>query len=155
MLGIKIRQYQDADSDQVKSLQTLALQAVGGAYGGKWDEDLNNISDIYLREGDFLVVTAKNKIIAMGALKKISKDIVELKRMRVHPDFQRQGLGQLLIDHLEYRAKELGYKTIQLDTTLKQVGAQNLYEKNGYIEIRRATDGLPSETIFYEKSLVK
>ena len=42
--------------------------------------------------------------------------------MRVHPEFQRRGFGQRILEALEKRAKELGYKEIQLDTIVKETG---------------------------------
>ncbi|GAC1462207.1 MAG: hypothetical protein NVS2B14_09680 [Chamaesiphon sp.] len=57
--------------------------------------------------------------------------------MRVHPDFQRQGYGQQIIEYLEAQAIKLDYKTLYLHTTSIQVAAQRLYEKNGYIETNR------------------
>ncbi|OGE32847.1 hypothetical protein A3C59_04350 [Candidatus Daviesbacteria bacterium RIFCSPHIGHO2_02_FULL_36_13] len=105
--------------------------------------------------GDFLVATNEGKVIGMGALMKVSDDKAEVKRMRVSPDSQRQGLGKAILDRLEQRAKELGYKTLELDTSINQPAAQEFYMKNGYVEVRREgpEQGWPVDTIFYEKSL--
>lgn len=154
MKGLQIRQYIDSDKDQVQTLHRIALESTNAfAKSGKWDSDLENIPKIYLEKGEFLVGLVDNKIIVMGALKSITDEIVEMKRVRVHPDFQRQGLGQMMLEFLEKRAKEIGYKIIQLDTTVKQIAAQKMYEKNGYVEIRRETEGWPLEVIFYQKKL--
>jgi GNAT superfamily N-acetyltransferase len=105
-------------------------------------------------KGKFCVGLLDKKIIAMGAFRKIADDTVELKRMRVHPDFQRQGYGQRILTALEKRAKELGYTTIQLDTLVKQTAARHLYEKNGYAETRKEAwtiQGEPYEVVFYQK----
>lgn len=151
---IIIRRYQKSDNQQVKDLHRIALESTDAfAKSGKWDKDLDDITEIYLRKGEFLVGLLGDRIILMGALKPISDDAVEMKRVRVHPDFQRKGLGQLILESLERRAKELGYKKILLDTTVKQIAAQKMYEKNGYVEIRRQTEGWPLEMIFYSKRL--
>jgi ribosomal protein S18 acetylase RimI-like enzyme len=151
---VKIRRYQDEDNMQVKNLHRLALESTDAfADSGKWDADLDNIHEVYIKKGEFLVGLVDGKVILMGALRPLSKNVVEMKRVRVHPDFQRQGLGQAMIELLERGAKELGFKTIQLDTTVNQTGAQKLYEKNGYVEIRRETEGWPMEVIFYKKEL--
>lgn len=142
MINFHIRQYEEKDNPHVKELHVLALKFAYGYFEhGPWDEDLDRIPEIYLKGGDFLVGVFEEKIIAMGALKKASEDTGEIKRMRVHPDFQRNGIGQLFLDKLEAKAKQLGYKILQLDTTVKQIGAQKLYEKNGYREVRRETEG--------------
>jgi N-acetylglutamate synthase-like GNAT family acetyltransferase len=152
---MEIRQYQSSDNSQVWELHELALKATDAFYTtGNWDDDLKNIEGVYINNrGEFLVGVKDNKIIAMGALKKISDTVVELKRMRVHPELQRHGYGQQIYEALEKRAKELGYKTIQLDTSVKQVSAQHFYLKNDYKEIKRVTEEYPLETIFYQKTI--
>jgi GNAT superfamily N-acetyltransferase len=65
----------------------------------------------------------------MGALKPINTTTAELKRMRVQPEYQRTGLGQLMLDSLENRAKDLGFNVIELDTTLQQMAARSFTKK--------------------------
>jgi len=151
--NLVIRRYQASDKDEVWELHTLALEKTGAHAGrGPWDEDLANIEEIYLNNnGDFLIGTINNRIVAMGALKKLSKDHVEMKRMRVHPDYQWKGIGTVMLKELEKRAHVLGYKFIQLDTTTKQKAAQQFYLKHGYTEKRREKGKF--EIIYYEKHL--
>ena len=151
---IKIRQYQDADQDAVWALHNAALISTGAHAGnGPWDDDLNHVQDVYLKAGgEFLVGLLDAKIVAMGALKRLSADRVEVKRMRVHPNYQRNGFGQTILSRLERRASELGYKHICLDTTTKQEAAQALYKKNGYQETEQKCVG-PFVVIFFEKRL--
>jgi len=88
----------------------------------------------------------------MGALKRTAPSRAEIKRMRVRPALQGQGFGQALLSALEHRARDLGYRTLHLDTTTRQEAARHLYAKNGYREVRRsAWQGL--HMIFYEKAL--
>ncbi len=123
-------------------------------YTGKWEKDFKDIAGVYLNSrGEFLVGTINNKIVTMGALRKMTEDIVELRRMRVDPIFQRKGYGQMILDALEKRAKELGYKVIQLNTSLKQVPAQKFYEKNGYVEIRREKEDWIVDNIIFQKEI--
>jgi ribosomal protein S18 acetylase RimI-like enzyme len=150
-----IRQYKSIDKKEVFDLHVKALKHANAyMYCGKWDEDFNDNEGIYLHNsGDFLVGLLNNKIIAMGALRKMTDDIVELRRMRVDPAHQRKGYGQKMLDVLEKRAKELGYKIIQLNTSEKQVPAQKLYEKNGYKEISREKEGWIVDNIIYQKNI--
>ena len=87
-----------------------------------------------------------------GALLRLSTDTAEIKRMRVHPDFQRQGFGQEVLGALEARAVELGYAVLRLDTTVIQVAAQGFYLTNSYSEIGRTMVG-EFDVILYEKVL--
>ncbi|MEK7532144.1 MAG: GNAT family N-acetyltransferase [Patescibacteria group bacterium] len=155
MSKLEIRPYTPTDSEAVIHLHNVALEAAGAHVGnGPWDSDLLNIKGVYLENnGAFLVGLLDGQIVAMGALRKISDEKGEIKRMRVLPQFQRQGFGQAILDVLEKEAVKKGYKTLCLDTTVLQVAAQKMYLKNGYAEVRRTKQGFPFETIFYEKRL--
>ncbi len=155
MNKLEIRQYAPTDSEAVIHLHNVALEAAGAHVGnGPWDSDLLNIEGVYLENnGTFLVGLLDGQIVAMGALRKISDEKGEIKRMRVLPQFQRQGFGQAILDVLEKEVVAKGYKTLCLDTTVLQVAAQKMYLKDGYIEVRRTKQGFPFETIFYEKRL--
>ena len=152
---IQVRRYEKPDHEQVWNLHILALKSVPGLEyaGGSWESDLQDIEKSYLDNGgEFLVAEFNGEIIGMGAFRKVSESCAELKRMRVHPDYWHQGIGQSLLTRLERIAKEKGYTSLVLDTTILQVAAQGLYIKNGYSELRRAKRGI-FDLIFYEKQL--
>ena len=151
---MRIRQYREADRDQVWSLHNLALEGTGAHAGkGPWDEDLQHIREAYLEEGgEFLIGTHNGRIVAMGALKRSSSARAEIKRMRVHPDCQRRGFGKAILQELEGRAVDLGYRVLHLDTTVQQAAAQELYLKHGFSEVGRAR-AAGFEVIHYEKAL--
>lgn len=155
MSKLEIRTYTPADSEAVIHLHNVALEAAGAHVGnGPWDSDLLNIEGVYLaNNGMFLVGLLDGQIVAIGALRKISDEKGEIKRMRVLPQFQRQGFGQAILDVLEKEAVKKGYKILCLDTTVLQVAAQKMYLKDGYTEVRRTKQSFPFETIFYEKRL--
>jgi ribosomal protein S18 acetylase RimI-like enzyme len=151
---LEIRRYQASDYDEVWNLHVLGLQHVGAYLGeGPWDNDLRQIEQAYLlNRGEFLVGTIDGRIVAMGAFRKTSDERAEIKRMRVHPDFQGRGYGQMILDELERRAKAAGYTILHLDTSVVQVAAQKLYIKNGYTETGRETHG-GLECILFEKRI--
>jgi GNAT superfamily N-acetyltransferase len=152
---LQIRCYEDSDHAEVVALHTLALDDVGVNIGpGFWDADLDNIADVYLNNsGEFLIGLWEGRLVAMGALQKISAERAEIKRMRVQPAFQGRGFGQTMLTELERRASTLGYTNLHLHTSIRQVAAQKLYLKNGYQEIRRKLLR-ELEIIFYEKNLI-
>ena len=150
---LEIRRYQDADKPAVWELHRRALEATGAYFPGKWNDDLSDIQNHYLNNGgEFLVGILDGKIVCMGAFRKKSDTLAEIKRMRVLPEYQRRGLGQAILNQLEAKAILLGYRELCLDTTTLQIAAQKMYEKNGFTEVRR---GLmpPFEVIYYHKSL--
>lgn len=137
---------------RVRRLHDEALYEVGAHLGeGSWDEDLDRVEEVYLRNGgEFLVGTWEGRVVAMGAFRKTSTEAAQVTRMRVEPGLQGRGFGQQLLDALEHRATELGYTTLHLDTTVQQKAAQRLYARNGYREVGHTKVG-PFDCILYEK----
>jgi ribosomal protein S18 acetylase RimI-like enzyme len=154
MNPFRIRRYRPCDHDAVWELHNLALEATGAHGGsGPWDDDLHHVEEAYLRSGgEFLVGTLDGRVVAMGALKRLTEERAEIKRMRVHPDFWRRGFGQRILGRLERKACESGYRSLVLDTTTGQTAAQELYRGSGYVETGRRRRG-PFELILFEKQL--
>jgi ribosomal protein S18 acetylase RimI-like enzyme len=150
----EIRRYRDTDHDAVWSLHNLALDDAGANLGqGSWDADLHDVQTVYLDAGgEFLVGELAQQIVAMGALRRTGPLRAEIKRLRVAPHRQGRGFGRLVLADLEARARELGYRSLHLDTTTRQLAAHALYRSEGYRETGRGREGL-SEVIFFEKSL--
>ncbi len=149
-----LRRYTPADQEAVEYLHVRVIQQAGAYLGrGPWDDDVYAIEEAYLNNhGEFLIGEWDGVFVAMGALRRTSPERAEIKRMRVHPDFQGRGIGQIILSELEACASALGYITLHLDTSIVQVAAQRLYEKNGYREVGRDRySGL--EVILYEKTL--
>jgi ribosomal protein S18 acetylase RimI-like enzyme len=151
---LEIRRYESSDYDDVWNLHVSGLQNVGAYLGnGPWDNDLYNIESVYLHNrGEFLIGIYEGRIVAMGAFRKTTTELAEIKRMRVRSDFQGRGFGQMILDELETRALALGYTKLHLDTSVVQIAAQKLYMKNGFKETGREIHrGL--ECILFEKSI--
>ena len=151
---MNIRQYLASDYDAVWDLHNVALNEVGAHAGsGPWDDDLHRIEAEYLDAGgEFYVGTIGGRVVAMGALKRLTDTRAEICRMRVHPDFQRRGLGTRILSKLEQRAAELGFRTLTLETTAGQVAAIGMYTKAGYVEVARGRK-LGFEVMTFEKRL--
>ena len=152
-LPITFRRYLPTDLPSVLELHALALHAAGAHDNSiSSDDDLQHIETVYLNGGEFLIGLVGERLAAMGALRRNADGSVEIKRMRVHPDFQRRGFGEAILKQLEERAIELGYRVLKLDTTVVQVPAQKMYLKNGYSECGRSRVG-SFDVIFFEKRL--
>ncbi|MAP95493.1 MAG: GNAT family N-acetyltransferase [Ponticaulis sp.] len=82
-------------------------------------------------------------------------DPARIRAMYTHPDWVRKGLGTLLLDLGESAAREAGFKTIELGST---VPGRPLYEVRGYeafhTEVRTGANGQPNTIIHMRKSLV-
>ncbi len=136
---IELRSFQSGDAEAVWALHDAALEDAGVHGGhGPWEDDLRDIPATYLDPGgDFLVAFAGGELVGIGGLLPRSPGEAEIKRMRVHPDHQRRGLGRRILEGLESRAEEFGFERVRLDTTEEQVAARKLYESAGYREVER------------------
>jgi GNAT superfamily N-acetyltransferase len=62
-----------------------------------------------------------------------------LTGMAVHPDFQRQGVGRLLLKEAEVAARAWPADAIRLDAFDASAGAGTFYAKCGFREVARVT----------------
>jgi ribosomal protein S18 acetylase RimI-like enzyme len=131
---MNLRKYMDADFDQMMHLHRVVLKKENVYRGpGFWEEDLFNIKEYYFEnKGEFIVGIKDNKLIAMGALRKINDQTAEIVRMRVHPELQGKGFGSKILKELEESAIKKNYVEIVLETDERLTNAINLYRKNGY-----------------------
>lgn len=153
--GLHIRRYEDRDKEVVWRLHVLGLEQMGANLGhGPWDDDLRDIEHAYLTDGDFLVGEFDGRVVAMGALRQVRPGVGEVKRLRVAEALQGQGFGEAMARAVEQRARELGFKRLIADTTVKQRPAQQLLAKLGFSETHRKVVRAP-EIIFYERGLTQ
>lgn len=87
-----------------------------------------------LREGVAFFVIRQDGVPAgcCGLLLVGADGYAELKRMYVRPNHRRQGLGQLLLEHLETYARQRGIPRLRLETGIHQREAIALYERLGF-----------------------
>ncbi|WP_171651468.1 GNAT family N-acetyltransferase [Paenibacillus foliorum] len=153
-MSIIIRQYQQADQEFVMKLHVDGLLQFSASIGNPYlDKDMEQIEENYLnKNGEFLVGMYNNRIVSMGAYRKYDSDTAEIKRIRIDQEYQRRGIGQLILTALEESAKVRGYRRFVLDTTSQQLPAQKFFERNGYNEINRKLFK-EMEIIYYLKEI--
>ncbi|GEB57850.1 GNAT family N-acetyltransferase [Streptomyces gardneri] len=79
-------------------------------------------------------------------------DHLYLDEVAVHPDAQGTGLGRVLMEWVEARARQLGLPEVRLLTNAMMWENQKLYERYGYEVVERRADG-PYDRIHYRKVL--
>ena len=81
----------------------------------------------------FLVATTDSgKVVGCIAYKQINLDTVRLGRNSVDKEFRRLGIGQKLLRTILKTAKDNGYETVLVSTSIAQLHAQKLYEKMNF-----------------------
>jgi ribosomal protein S18 acetylase RimI-like enzyme len=149
---LQLRRYGPADLDAVWALHVAAVEAIGVATPDWYFADLKQVEASFLIGGEFVVGEYDGRIVAMGGLKRTSSSRAEVARMRVHPEFQSRGFGKAVLEYLETRAVELGYRTLHLDTAVEQDQAQTFYRRNGYRQTGSGTkQGFA--VVYFEKLL--
>ncbi len=92
------------------------------------------------------------------AMKVNGRHRAEIAKLMVHPDFRRQGIGRLLMDHAETVAIADGRTLLVLDTRDGDP-SNDLYRAIGYIEAgriphyARSSSGELDATVFYYKEI--
>jgi len=135
-----IRRFQPEDAECIWNLHRAALAGTGAeAYEKVW-LDLRDIQANFLaKDGEFLIGLVRDELVAMGGVVPMSTESVEVKRMRVHPQWQRRGFGAAILRALEEYSLRRGHSLAHLETTEIQATDLFLYKSQGYTEVGRFT----------------
>lgn len=80
----------------------------------------------------------------------IDSETAQVKSVIVTDDYKKQGLGKYLMDFIEEKIKEKGYKKIKL---MGRVSVEGFYKKLGYETISEPFDYYKTPHIYMEKYL--
>lgn len=101
-----------------------------------FEEELASLPGKYSPpEGKLLLALYNNQPAGCVALRRINELDCEMKRMFVYPQFHGKGIGRVLAEKIIDEARKIGYKTMKLDTSFRQVEAQGLYQSLGFKRI--------------------
>lgn len=80
-----------------------------------------------------LSIEVDDKVVSMGGIDFAkTPGAGTLWMLNVHPDYQSRGIGTVLVQSLEERARERGIKVAELGVEHNNPRARNLYERLGY-----------------------
>lgn len=103
---------------------------------GAFEEELATLPGDYAPPGGALLLAYWGGAPAgCVALRRIDSAACEMKRMFVYPQFHGKGVGRALGDAIVREAKSSGYSVMRLDTSLRQMEAQQLYARLGFRRI--------------------
>jgi putative acetyltransferase len=91
--------------------------------------------DVTVARSAFLVARLDGVPVGCGALRPLDLNVAEVKRMFVAPEARRKGVGRRVLAHLEQLANEFGYRSMRLETGVRQPEAIALYEAHGFYRI--------------------
>jgi ribosomal protein S18 acetylase RimI-like enzyme len=101
-----------------------------------FDEELANLPGEYAPpKGCLLLAEYKKQLAGCVALRGLSEDICEMKRLYVRPEFQGLGIGRALAQFVIEQARTIGYTYMRLDTAPSMQAARALYLSLGFRQI--------------------
>lgn len=125
----------DLSGQPPRDLLALHLRAMA-AYSPPGSCHALDLSGLTTPEVTVWSVWRDDAIAGIGALKALSPDHGELKSMRTHPDFLRQGVGAHLLEHIIATAVARGMTRLSLETGSGDAfePALALYRRRGFVE---------------------
>lgn len=141
---VRICQGKDSDQLQIKNVVFSVLTEYGlKPDPGDTDSDLDNIETHYLRSGGAfdVIESFDGSILGTGGLFPLADGACELRKMYLSKQARGKGLGKKLLRRLLHRAKELGFRRVELETASVLKEAIVLYKSFGFKELHK--DHLP------------
>ena len=100
-----------------------------------FDEELENLPGEYAApSGRMILAFEGNAIAGCVALRKLSGDACEMKRLYVKPEYRGAGIGRRLAEAVMREARTIGYTKMYLDTLASMKEAVGLYRSVGFEE---------------------
>jgi N-acetylglutamate synthase-like GNAT family acetyltransferase len=132
----------DARNDEVEAMRRL-LRDYERSIGvdlcfQDFEAELEKLPGEYVAavRGAFLVADNGDGLVGCVALRAVSAESCEMKRLYVDPRARGSGLGRQLVECVLNRARSFGYRKMLLDTLPSMQTAQALYRRVGFVETR-------------------
>ncbi len=111
-----------------QELDKFLNKLVGGEEHRTEYVQYNKLNDVH----DVVVAYDNDIPVGSASFKKYDNECAEVKRVFVKQEYRGQGISNELMELLEQRAREQGYKYLILESGEPLVAAMALYRKLGY-----------------------
>ena len=100
--------------------------------------------------GRLLLALANDGPAGCVALRPLTADTAELKRLYVRTNYRGLGIGRRLVERLLDEARHIGYARVRLDSLPTMTSATALYRSVGFVHCERYYDTPLADTVFME-----
>jgi GNAT superfamily N-acetyltransferase len=101
-----------------------------------FDKELAGLPGEYSPPGGcILLAEHENQPAGCVAIRLLSDEICEMKRLYVRPQFRGLGIGRALAEAIIEQARKMGYNFMRLDTVPAMKTARTLYKSLGFEQI--------------------
>lgn len=90
------------------------------------------------------------RLSGMVALRELTPQCAEIKRLFVRPEYRSHGVGRCLMETVLRRAQQLEFQRVVLDTLPTMVDAHRLYQRIGFQQIDAYYENPVPGTRFFE-----
>ena len=119
-------------------------------------QQMNNLSESFgPPDGCLLVAKYKGESAGCVALRKLSDETCEMKRLYVTPEFRGLKTGRKLAEHVIDEARKIGYERMRIHTITILERANRLYKSLGFNKIEPYEFTPRDDSVFMELKLVK
>lgn len=120
-----------------------------------FDKELADLPGAYAPPGGRLyLVEAEGGLCGCIALRPMKDEgVCEMKRLYVREEFRGRGIGKMLAQHIVTEAKNIGYRTMRLDTLQQMETARSLYRQLGFTDIPAYYSNPLDEVVYLELEL--
>ena len=139
------------------NLKAHGLDLPGTVY---FDDNLDHLSDFYLDENHkrfyYVLLDDDDNVIGGIGLAEFEffEDCAELQKLYLADDVKGSGIGYKLVELIENKAREYGYKRLYLETHTNLAAAIHIYEKCGFKVIEKPASAVHATmNTFYIKDL--
>lgn len=134
----RLRPATNADAKEVRALIFSVLREYGLTPDPEGtDRDLDDIEANYLPDGLFDVLVEDGRIIGTVGVYPKGEGVCELRKMYLERNARGRGLGRRMLEHACARARELGFRSMELETAGALKEAISLYIAWGFRPVER------------------
>ncbi|NKB37780.1 MAG: GNAT family N-acetyltransferase [Gammaproteobacteria bacterium] len=121
----------------------------------EFDQELSQLpGDYSAPDGALLLAIEASIVIGCVALRKISPQLCEMKRLYVQPEYRGQGWGKRLAEEIITEARSRAYSDMRLDTLDTLAAANGLYQSLGFKQIDAYLEETTEPLLYWNLSLL-